>query len=59
MSFKSGKEGQIEEEEEIAHLTKTDALIWMAGGHWMVHTCTIKCQNQLWFSVNSDKISDS
>ena len=32
MSFKSGKEGQIEEEEEIAHLTKTDALIWMAGG---------------------------
>ena len=58
MSFKSGKEGQIEEEEEIAHLSKTDALIWMAGD-WMVHTCTVKCQNQLWFPVNSDKISNS
>ena len=32
MSFKSGKEGQSEEEEEIAHLTKTDALTWKAGG---------------------------
>ena len=31
MSFKSGKEGQSEEE-EIAHLTKTDALTWKAGG---------------------------
>ena len=54
MSFKSGKEGQSEEEEEIAHLTKTDALIWMAGD-WMVHTCTVKCQ---WFPVNSCKIFD-
>ena len=32
MSFKSGKGGKSEEEEEIAHVTKTDDLIWMAGG---------------------------
>ena len=30
MSFKSGKEGQSEEEEDIAHVTKIDDLIWMS-----------------------------
>ena len=57
MSFKSGKEGQSEEEEEIAHLTKL--MLWFEWlGDWIVHTCTVKCQNQLWFPVNSDKIFD-